>query len=67
MWQVRDEIVGEVVSGFKTYMDAYEEAERRVVMHGQEFPYRHRGYHYAVECTMIENKANKTITISRKD
>lgn len=66
MWNVVDYIVGEQVS-FKNYMDALEEAERRITMHEKEFPYRHRGYHYATPCKMIENKSTKTITIQRKD
>ena len=66
MWEVIDYIVGETTS-HKNYMDALEEAERRIAMHGREFPYRHRGYHYAISCEMIENKQNKTITITRKD
>lgn len=65
MWKVRDCIVGEEIT-FKSYIEAFEEAERRVMMHGQDFPYRHRGHHYAIECDMVEDKNTKTITISSK-
>jgi len=66
VWEVIDNIVGETTS-HTNYMNALEEAERRVSMHESEFPYRHRGYHYAIPCEMIENKDTKTITIVRKD
>ena len=66
MWQVVDYIVGENVT-CRSYMDAFEEAERRITMHEQDFPYRHRGYHYATPCKMIEDKSTKTIIIQRKD
>ena len=65
MWKVVDNIVGEVIS-CKNYDTAYEEAERRVVIHEQEFPYRHRGMHYAIPCAIIEDKPNQTITINAK-
>ena len=66
MWKVIDEIVGETVEA-KDYMSAYEDAERRVTIHGLEFPYKHRGYHHAIQCEMVEDKANRTITIRERD
>ena len=67
VWQVMDSIAGETIT-FESYMEAFEEAERRIAMHEQEFPYKHKGYHFATPCKTIENKSTKTISIiKRKD
>lgn len=65
MWKVIDRIVGEEVI-FIEYADAVEEAERRVMIHGQEFSYKHRGYHSAIDCKIIEKKNEKTLEIVPK-
>ena len=66
MLKVMDTIVGEE-SYHKSYMDAFEEAERRVMIHGQEFPYKHGGYHFAINCEMIENKNTRTIIVRQRE
>lgn len=66
MWEVIDSVVGERVS-CHTYYDALDEAERRVSIHGAEYPLGHRGYHYPVKCTIIEDRKAMTLTVSGKE
>ena len=61
-WDVVDSIAGEVAT-LPSYNDALLEAERRVAIHGQEFPYRYKGTHYPVACIIAEDRESCTLTI----
>lgn len=62
---VYDNICGEIIT-LSNWAEAEEEAERRVMIHGQSFSGR-RFHHEGIEAVMKIDKKNHRITIDRRD
>jgi hypothetical protein len=63
--EVYDNICGEMIT-LTSWARAEEEAERRIMMHGQSFSGR-RFHHEGIEAVMKIDRKNHRITIDRRD